>query len=187
MHLVPAYGSSIDVPGKIMAAHFGRPECSRIPIIAGNNLDADLAARIYRAAARVKPDICFASLVDEGVFRDNCYVCNNPEHDQNVKLMLRDPRLDMALINHRQDDIFDFGLYHQGADLVILENPGYAEEILAEEILPGGYFVSVYDNEAHMYRDFEKVNEIYFENADKNAAVAAIVADILPELLGKYE
>ena len=170
-----------------MAAHFGRPECSRIPIIAGNNLDADLAARIYRAAARVKPDICFASLVDEGVFRDNCYVCNNPEHDQNVKLMLRDPRLDMALINHRQDDIFDFGLYHQGADLVILENPGYAEEILAEEILPGGYFVSVYDNEAHMYRDFEKVNEIYFENADKNAAVAAIVADILPELLGKYE
>ncbi|MEI6285097.1 MAG: cyanophycin synthetase [Bacillota bacterium] len=187
MHLVPAYGSSIDVPGKIMLAHFGRPECSRIPIISGNNLDVDLSAKIYKAAARVKPDICFASLVDEGVFRDGCFVCNNPEHDQNIKLMLRDPRLDIALINHRQEDIFDYGLYHQGADLVILENPGYAEEILAEEVLPGGYFISVDGNFAHMYRGFEKINEIYFEDVDKNAALAAIVADVLPELLQKYE
>ncbi|MFA6075900.1 MAG: cyanophycin synthetase [Negativicutes bacterium] len=187
MHLVPAYGDSIDVPGKIMAAHFGRPECSRIPIIAGNNIDVDLAARIYRDAARIKPDICLASLVDEGVFRDGCYVCNNPDHDQNVKLMLRDPRLDIALINHRQEDIFDFGLYHQGADLVILENPDYAEEILAEEILPGGYFINVSGNGAYMYRGFEKINEIYFEDADKNAALAAIISDVLPELLHKYE
>ena len=86
MHLVPAYGASIDVPGKIMEAHFGRPECSRIPIVAGNCIDLDLANKIFQYTMQVKPDVCFASLTGDGVYRDGAYVCNNEDYDVNIML-----------------------------------------------------------------------------------------------------
>ena len=101
--------------------------------------------------------------------------------------MLRDPRLDIAVVNHTQETILDYGLYHEGADLVILDNPNYAEKVLAEEVLPGGYFIHVDGNLATLYRGFEKIGEIYFADQDKNSAVAALAADTLPDLLGKYE
>ena len=187
MHLVPAYGASIDVPGKIMEAHFGRPECSRIPIVAGNCIDLDLANKIFQYTMQVKPDVCFASLTGDGVYRDGAYVCNNEDYDVNIMLMLRDPRLDIAVVNHTQETILDYGLYHEGADLVILDNPNYAEKVLAEEVLPGGYFIHVDGNLATLYRGFEKIGEIYFADQDKNSAVAALAADTLPDLLSKYE
>jgi len=48
MHLAPAIGESIDVPGKIIRAHFPSPGSERIPIVAGNRLSPTLAADLYQ-------------------------------------------------------------------------------------------------------------------------------------------
>ncbi len=85
------------------------------------------------------PEVEFADVTAEGVYFNGAYLCKAEEHDQAVKIALRNPKPDFAVFNHTKDDIFDYGSYHRGADVVILDDPYYAEKILACEVLPDGY------------------------------------------------
>ena len=72
--------------------------------------------------------------------------------------MLRNPELGFALINHTSDDLHDYGTVHEGADVVVLEEPAEVETILARDLLPGGYLVSVESNRITVSKGGEEID-----------------------------
>ena len=145
MHLAPAIGGSVDVPGLIMRAHFPEPGSERVPIITGNRLTTELCTALVERIAAIDSSFEVGCLSDDGVFFDGQYFHNNPDHDQNVKILLRNPRLGFALIQHTKDDIYDYGTIHQSADVVVLDHPEGSEEVLARDLLPHGHLIRVTD------------------------------------------
>jgi cyanophycin synthetase len=188
MHLAPAQGGSIDVPGKIMASHFYKPEFSRIPIIAGNNLKLSFASLFYTKLKQLEPTVFFGALVDEGVFFNGNYFYKNEAHDQSVKIILRNPEVSFALINHSKDDIYDYGFFHQGADIVILENPNYAEESLKEQLLSGGLLVEIIGNEfkATMY-DQTILEKTISDGENTESLIMEVIIPHIQDVINKYE
>jgi len=188
MHLAPAYGGSVDVPKYIMLSHFINGDTGRIPIIATNHVSLNFSNILNDKLHALKNDIYFGSLLEEGVFFNGAYFYNNPEHDQNVKIILRNPKLDFALFKHNKHDIYDFGLLHKGADIVILDNADSAEEItLKEQIMPEGLLVEIIDNEIKLIRNNETINTVYSDNdEDKDYKILNVLEPFLEEIIRKY-
>lgn len=191
MHLAPAYGGSIDVPGKIILSHFKRPENARIPIIATNFVTQEFANYLNTKLHEINPKIFFTSLTRKGVYFNGEYFYNNPNHDANVENMLRHPKVDFALIMHESNDIYDFGTVHQGADMVILDEPRYAEEkTLLSQLLPGGHVIWIEGNQIYLKNNGDVLNSITFDEhnpEDKEQKILSIIEPLLPELMNKYE
>lgn len=188
MHLTPAIGGSIDVPGLIMASHFKRPEASRIPIIAGNNITKELADTFYNALKNIKSDICFACLVNEGIFFNGNYFFKNERHDQNVKIILRNPETEFAVINHDKHGIYDYGFFHEGADVVILDNPNYAEDAMRNLLHTDGTIIEINDHQLEVKKNGESLSCISFYNdADKENLIIGAIEPLLKDLIYKYE
>ena len=185
MHLAPALGASIDVPGQIMAVNFPEPRMARIPIIAGNCVTEPFCNGLCDALKAIKPDIYFGSLTKEGIFFNGSYFCNNEDHNQNVKILLRNPKLDFAVINHDKDDILDYGFYHQGADVVILQAPHFAEEVMTRDLVEDGISVTV-EEDAVLVRQGDQEPARHASD-DKVAAIIKALEPFLPGLLEKYE
>lgn len=188
MHLAPAFGGSIDVPGIIMKSHFNKSEFSRIPIIAGNNISQELSDKIYKKLKEIKPDIYFSSLTEKGVCFNAEYFFKNKDHNQNVKIILRNPKTEFALFTHNVDDIFDYGMLHKGADIVILNNAGEAEEkALKNQILPGTILIEVKDNEINVIKDDEIIEKNNCENKEEvDEKILNLISQELNDLVSKY-
>ncbi|MFH2096799.1 MAG: acetate--CoA ligase family protein, partial [Bacteroidota bacterium] len=147
MHLSPAEGGSVDVPGKIMEHLFGRiPGFDRIPIIAGNNISDYLIQKIYNKLKEYKKDVEFGSIRSNGVYFNNVFFTNNPKHDSNCQILLRNPKLDFAIFNHPSEFIHDYGIWHQGMDIAILDRANFAEYIMKRDLLPGGILIEIIEN-----------------------------------------
>jgi cyanophycin synthetase len=198
MHLAPAIGGSVDVPGKIMEHLFGKiVHFDRIPIIAGNKISDKLIEKIYKKLCEFKKDVEFGSIRSTGVFFNNCQFTNNPRHDSNCQILLRNPKLDFAVFNHNSDQIHDFGIWHQGMDIAILENANYAEEILKRDIMPDGLVIEIIASEKEdgtIVNEFivtEKNLEIFRKEITKKEKVDDLIFEIiepkLKELLFKYD
>ena len=192
MHLAPAYGGSIDVPGLIMKSHFYKPEYARIPIIAGNYISQDFANILNSKLHDIKPDIYFSSLTDKGIFFNGEYFFKNKMHNENVKIIMRNPKTDFALFTHNVDDIFDYGLLHIGADIVILDNPGYPEEkVLKEQLLPNGLLIEISNNEIKVSENGEIKGTHTLENPEnieeKNSLILSLIEPLLQDLIKKYD
>jgi cyanophycin synthetase len=192
MHLAPALGEPIDVPGKVMAAHFkGGPESSRIPIIAGHNLSKALCERIRTALVGLAPTLQVAALTAEGLHHNGRFLCAHAEHDVNVMLALRDPRLDFALFSHDKDAWLDYGSFHQGSDLAVLNGPHPVEAYcLRRDVLPGGHIIEVQAEEAVLLQGENRIAAVKL--APEGGGLAAedaifqLLEPMLPRLLARY-
>jgi cyanophycin synthetase len=208
MHLAPAIGGSVDVPGMIMRTHFPQKRSERIPIITGNKLSLECCQSVYQKLKEIKEDIQFGSLTDEGIYFNGEYFHKNSEHDKNVKIILRDPTLEFAMFTHTKDHIFDYGIWHEGADIVILEEPHYAEESLLEkQMLSDGYLIFITKNKIKVYQGNEltethalvetEATEATDESEtgeeqtevikDKQEMLLSVIEPLLKELVNKYE
>ncbi len=187
MHLAPALGGSIDVPGQIMKVYYPQPQNARIPIITGNRLSLALCTSIYAALKTIKADVQFGCLTPQGVYFNGRYFCKNKDHDQNVKILLREPRLDFAAIAHGNDDILDFGTWHQGADMAILENAHDAETILERDLLPEGVVIKTEGRAVHIFKDGERSEIDFPEGTDMDRVLAEAIQPFLARLLVKYD
>ncbi|MBC8385358.1 MAG: acetate--CoA ligase family protein [Candidatus Cloacimonetes bacterium] len=186
MHLAPALGGSIDVPGQIIRHHFPKDGYDRIPIIAGNKLTTNSCNLLYGKLKEIKPDVEFGSLTEEGVSFNGEHFFKNKNHDQNVKMIMRNPKLDFAVMNHNKDDIFDFGTLHEGSDIVILENPHYGEKCLKRDLFEGGVFIEVNDKEITVSQNEKEIGKYMFED-NKDEILLKVVEPFLAALLKKYE
>ena len=144
-HLAPAEGGSIDIPGKIMTHFFGETGQGRIPIIVGNNISDELFQKIYNKYKEIKEDIEFGSLRKNGISFNDSFFTNHKHHDENCKILFRNPLLDIAVLNHSRENVYDFGIWHGGLDIAILNKPNYAEDIMERDLLPGGLLFLIDD------------------------------------------
>ncbi len=188
MHLAPAIGDSIDVPGKIIMSHFKEPHLARVPIIAGNNITTDLSKKISEIINQIKPDYYCGALTPDGVFFNNVYFFNNASHEQNVKIILRHPDVDFAIFNHNKENIYDFGFFHEGADIVILENFNWAEESMQNMLTTGGKAIKIRPEKIEIEED-NLVTETFLYESDeqKTSILIDILKRFLPDIINKYE
>lgn len=188
MHLAPAFGGSIDVPEIIMNSHFNKPENSRIPIIAGNNITDELSTFIYNELKSINEDIEYGSLTEKGVSFNGNFFFKNMNHDQNVKIILRNPKLDFAVFNHNKFNIYDFGFFHEGADVVILEKANYTEESMRNLLFENGVLIEISENHIDVIINGEVTQCISFSNEEgKDKLVQTILTPIIKEIIYKYE
>lgn len=195
MHLAPAEGGSVDVPGIIMEQHFGKNfDYSRIPIIAGNNISDNLINKIIDKLATIKNDVEVSNLRKNGVYFNKEFFTKNSEHELNCKIVFRNPKADIAILNHSRDDIFDFGIYHNGMDIAILNRANYAEYILVRDLLPGGLLIEVTETgeenkiELVVSIDLKELSRAVISCEDDiDAMIFAVLEPHLKELLFKYD
>ncbi|HPC82623.1 MAG TPA: hypothetical protein P5234_04900 [Thermoanaerobaculaceae bacterium] len=188
MHLCPAIGGSVDVPGMIMEAHFPRPERARIPIIAGNCLSTSLCETLREEVQKLRPGLGFGALTPEGVHFGGALFARNRSHAQNVKILLRWPKLGLAAIHHSEDDLAAEGMFHQGADVVVLDQPHAVEETLARDLLPAGVLIRLVGEELTVSRGGAVVERMPCRRAgEREQAIMAALRPLLPELLARYD
>jgi cyanophycin synthetase len=192
MHLVPAVGKSVDVPGHIMRSHFPKDKSERIPIIAGNALTLDFCGKLLEVGRKARPALTLGSLTEEGIHFNQEYFHKNLRHDENVRILMRHPKLDLAVIRHTAPELKEWGMYHQGADMVILADPKEEEAVLKRDLVPDGYLVTVEPNLVTVERGGEALQKISIGGRGKGAASDAeealvkAVQPLLPEILDKY-
>lgn len=188
MHLAPAYGDSIDVPKYIMLSHFDAESKGRIPIIAGNYIPQPMMRKMVSMLNNEYKDLFIGSLSNEGVFFNNDYFHNHIKHDQNVKIILRNPEVNVAIFQHTKADIYDFGILHQGADIIILDEPSYSEEkVLQEQLLKDGLIIILDNEKCILYRNNDELNRFtFYSDEEKYKIVAQIITDEMELLLKKY-
>jgi cyanophycin synthetase len=195
MHLAPAEGGSVDVPGIIMEYLFGKNfDYSRIPIIAGNNISDGLIERIIDSLSELKPDVEVSNLRKAGVYFNKEFFTKNSEHELNCKLLFRNPKADIAIVNHSRDDIFDFGIYHNGMDIAILNRANYAEYILVRDLFPGGLLIEVTEigeenkTELVVSRDLKEISRVAVECEENiDDMIFSAIEPYLKDLLFKYD
>ncbi len=149
MHLAPAFGGSVDIPGYIMEHFFGKGcHKARIPIITCNYLTTTLADMIYNAVKEIKEDVEFGCVKTDGLYFNGLFFTHF-NHTENCKILFRNPKLDIALIDHDNENIHDYGTYHFGHDIAILDKANYAERILERDLVPDGILIEVDDKDHH--------------------------------------
>ena len=188
MHLAPAYGESIDVPALIMKSHFGENFNSRIPIIAANKVSNNLIDMINNKLHEIRNDIFFGALNETGVFINGRYFHNNSDHCQNVKLVLRHPKVDIALFCHDAEKIHDYGIFHKGADMLILDHADHYEKtVLKEQLIGQGYILEIDNNEITLMKGGETVSVNYFFTPEeKDQRIMDILSEHLNYIISLY-
>ncbi len=189
MHLAPAIGQPVDVPGQLMEHFFPTPDHARIPIVVGNAITNEIAEAIRAKAIELFPKLrYFGSLITEGIFINGHFFTKHAEHDTNVAILLRHIGLDIALFNHHKEAIHDYGIYHSGADIAILDNPNYAERTLESELLPHGFVLEVYPDKIEVL-DKEKSLAIFpiTDPANKLEVMMQAITPCLKEIIARYE
>lgn len=160
MHLAPALGGSVDVPGHIMEYLFGKVEgYDRIPIIAGNNLTNSFISKIYNKLKEYKQNVEFGCVAKDGVYFNGKLFTNHKYHDTNCQILLRNPKLDFAVFNHTANEIHDFGIWHQGMDVAILDHANFAESIMKRDLVQGGLLIEIVDVEIGTVKPVSAVEE----------------------------
>jgi cyanophycin synthetase len=192
MHIAPAEGGSVDVPQMIMRSHFPKERSERIPIIAGNYLSQEFCQGLYEQLRAIKPDVEFGALTSEGVAFNGRHFHKHKRHEQNVRIILRNPKLDIACFQHTKDNIFDDGTFHVGADITILDNPHYAEEILKRDTLPDGITIEVHDEYLALLSTALEPRLVMIPSEQRTPrgrqlAVLQAITPLLADLLVKYD
>jgi len=194
MHLFPGIGQKIDIPDIIMKHFFkGKTGSDRIPIIAGNCLSQKLIEMISHKMKEYQKNCEIGSIRENEIYIDDNYFTKKERHDDNCRILLRNPKLDLAIINHSHNDIEKYGIWHQGLDLAILENASYTEYILKRDLIHNGLLLEILDiddakQELLLTCNEKELKKIIISNpAKKDDKIFNILKPYLKKILFKYE
>ena len=143
MHVKPARGRSVDVPGAILDTWFGPGRPARIPIFAFNALGPDSIKEIVDLVLSRFPHWNVGAVCPGGVFINRSERPMHQDYLTNVDNLLRDPGIDLLLVAYDGDTLEQDGMAHEGHDMVVLDEPTAAEEILARDLRPGGTLIKL--------------------------------------------
>ncbi len=144
MHLVPAQGGSVDVPGTIMRSLFPTRRHSRIPIVVFDRLSTTLR-EIVCGALKTREGFVVGSASRDGLFIDGAFFSKKEAQWHQVASLLRHQSLDAAVIEYPEKDIVADGLRYSFADVACLFAPAEAQRILARDLENDGWLLVAAD------------------------------------------
>jgi cyanophycin synthetase len=141
MHLNPAFGNSVDVPGKIIDNLFPPNSPSRVPIITFNKLYKEEVYEIVNHILLKHPHWTIGSVCQAGVWLNHSQKMAHSDYNRNVKSLLRHPKLDLLIVEYTDEIFEEDGLVYQGSNVVILDNPTETEMLLGRDLLFNGTLI----------------------------------------------
>lgn len=152
MHLNPAVGESIDVPSHILETFFESGNHARIPIITFNSISvAELQETIDHILLQ-HPDWTIGAVCRDSVFINRSEKILNKDYNSNVQSLLRNPRLDLLIVQYPEDVLEKEGMFYQGSNMVVLDNPTETEMILTRDIFDDSTLVIKQDKNVSIRR-----------------------------------
>lgn len=186
-HMNPAFGNRIDVPGLILDKYFPGNCRGRIPLVTGNKITLDFCNTIYEKLCDKYEDVELGCLVDEGIFFNGIFFSKSEDRISNIKLLFRNPKLNIAVINHHSSDIMEHGCFHKGADMVILDNADDKENIMKRDLLPEAICIERSQNVISATKcNHEKPELIPMEQFSKDSSPFKIALELIDEIIRRY-
>jgi cyanophycin synthetase len=136
MHLKPAVGASVDVPAHILNTLYPNGGSdARIPLLTFNRITlSDLSAIVDHVLDRY-PHWVVGAVCRQGILINRSEKILNPEYNSNVRNLLRNPKLDLLIAEYAEPILEREGMFYQGSNLVVLDNPSEVELMLGRDLL----------------------------------------------------
>ncbi|MBE9197646.1 MULTISPECIES: cyanophycin synthetase [unclassified Nodularia (in: cyanobacteria)] len=152
MHLNPAVGESVDVPSRILESFFESGVNSRIPIITFNKISvAELQATIDHILSQ-HPDWIIGAVCHDAVFVNRSQKALRNDYNSNVEILLRNPQLDLLITEYPESILEAQGMFYQGSNMVVLNNPTETEMMLVRDIFDDSTVVIKKENDISIRR-----------------------------------
>lgn len=135
MHLNPSVGESVDVPSFILETFFKSGAEARIPIITFNKISVREIQEIIDHILLQHPDWTVGAVCKEAVFVNRAQKILHKSYNVNLQSLLRNPKLDLLIAEYSQDILETDGMFYQGSNVVVLDNPSESEKTLTRDIL----------------------------------------------------
>ncbi|MGI2905742.1 acetate--CoA ligase family protein [Tolypothrix sp. VBCCA 56010] len=141
MHLNPAVGESVDVPSHILETFFESGTDARIPILTFNKITVSELQETIDHILLQHPDWTIGAVCQNAVFVNRSKKILNKDYNSNVLSLLRNPKLDLLIAEYDEETWENEGMFYQGSNMVVLDNPTETEMILARDVLDGSTVV----------------------------------------------
>jgi cyanophycin synthetase len=133
MHLNPAVGEGVDVPSHIIDTFFDSGKSARIPIITFNRISVHELQETIDHILLQHPDWTIGAVCRTGLFVNRSEKVLHKNYNLNVQTLLRNPKLDFLIAEYPENVLETEGMFYQGSNMVVLDNPGETEMILLRE------------------------------------------------------
>ncbi len=152
MHLRPAIGESVDVPSHIIDTFFHSGSAARIPIITFNRISVpDLQETIDHILLQ-HPDWTVGAVCQDAVFVNRSEKILNTDYNTNVQSLLRNPKLDLLIAEYGEGILEREGMFYQGSNMVVLDNPTEIEMTLTRDVLEDSTIIVKEGNDVSIRR-----------------------------------
>ena len=141
MHLNPAVGESVDVPSRLLETFFESGTDARIPILTFNKISVSELQETIDHILLQHPDWTIGAVCHDAVFVNRSKKILNKDYNSNVLSLLRNPKLDLLIAEYEEDTFENEGMFYQGSNMVVLDNPTETEMILARDVFDGSTVV----------------------------------------------
>lgn len=153
MHLMPAIGESVDVPAYLLKTFFETGTAARIPIISCNRISVAALQEMVDHILLQHPDWTIGAVCASGVFVNRSEKHQHADYNTNVQNLLRNPRLDLLIVEYREDVLDRDGMFYYGSNIVILDNPTDVETMLSRDVCDDSIVVSKQDVTISIHRN----------------------------------
>jgi cyanophycin synthetase len=141
MHLNPAVGESVDVPSHILETFFESGTDARIPILTFNKITVSELQETIDHILLQHPDWTIGAVCQNALFVNRSKKVLNKDYNSNVLSLLRNPKLDLLIAEYDEETWENEGMFYQGSNMVVLDNPTETEMILARDVVDGSTVV----------------------------------------------
>ncbi len=176
MHLNPAVGECVDVPGRILETFFDTGADARIPIITFNRISVAELQEIIDHILLQHPNWTVGAVCRDAVFVNKSEKILNRDYNSNVQSLLRNPKLDLLIAEYDEDILNEEGMFFNGSNIVVLKNPTETEMMLVRDIFDNstvvvkkGENISINRQgliEEHSLREDEPFTRVYLQEID---------------------
>jgi cyanophycin synthetase len=152
MHLNPALGESVNVPDYILSIFFKSGRDSRIPIITFNKISVNELQETIDHILSQNPELTIGAVCREGIFINRSEKVLKKDYNSNVQILLRNPKLDLLIAEYPEDILQENGMFYQGSNIVVLDNPSETEMMLVRDIFDDSILVIKKEQEVSIRR-----------------------------------
>jgi cyanophycin synthetase len=141
MHLNPAVGESVDVPSHILETFFESGTDARIPILTFNKITVSELQETIDHILLQHPDWTIGAICQNAVFVNRSKKIFNKDYNSNILSLLRNPKLDLLIAEYDEETWENEGMFYQGSNMVVLNDPTETEMILTRDVFDGSTVV----------------------------------------------